>query len=82
MGILDLILGARNGNDSVLRTFQRFINLDGGPRLMADLFDPLASLTNDRASQLYRVKKKKKRKKKRGGEQGAGKMLNYFRFCD
>lgn len=49
---------------------------------MADLFDPLASLTNDRASQLYRVKKKKKRKKKRGGEQGAGKMLNYFRFCD
>lgn len=64
MGILDLILGARNGNDSVLRTFQRFINLDGGPRLMADLFDPLASLTNDRASQLYRVKKKKKRKKR------------------
>lgn len=52
---------------------------------MADLFDPLASLTNDRASQLYRVKKKKeekKKKKKRGGEQGAGKMLNYFRFCD
>lgn len=45
---------------------------------MADLFDPLASLTNDRASQLYRVKKEKKK----GGEQGAGKMLNYFRFCD
>lgn len=45
-------MGASNGDDSVLRTFQRLIDLDGGSTLVADQFDPLASLTNDRAGQL------------------------------
>lgn len=52
LGILDLVLGTADGDNAVLRSLQGLINLDGGPGLMADLLDPLASLTDDGACHL------------------------------
>lgn len=55
LGVLDLVLGAADGDDAILRTLQWLVDLNGGARLMPDLLDPLTSLTNDGAGQLQKT---------------------------
>lgn len=52
LGVLDLVLCSRDGDDAVLRALQWFINLDRRAGLVADLLDPLAALPDDGAGQL------------------------------
>lgn len=53
LGVLNLVLSARDGDDTVFGTFQRLVDLDGGPGLVADLLDALAAFADDGAGEVF-----------------------------